>query len=429
MNVIEQGKRFLQSLRALSERSVWDWRHCPSCGSDNTTKWGFYKRHPWSFDGQQSVSMQRHRCKACGDTYSEKSPLLIDRSWYGRDVHRCAIDQWQHLGTSLRRTAEVVRSWVGRQERYLLWRPLEKAPAGAKQCRLAASTVHRWLDRAGREAQKSVRGQLAGVPSSGVKGTDGLWVRLQGGAKRVVLLIVDSVSGVIWPPLVVQGEESEASWSQLFARACEAGLELARLRGVTSDGAQGLLAYLRRGLGWVGRQRCVWHVWRNLAREFRRAAAQAAEGVAEDVARQVRDQVRGELVAMVRAVINAASYEIGEQALAMIKEHPQGGQLWRILNEQLDQILIHLVPFYEGMQRVAPEWCWRDFRLRLSRGRNHGSETRLERAVLVWAIYHNFTPAQWRSERKRRYRHPGQSAFEAAGVPPGEVSYLDALGV
>ena len=57
---------------------------------------------------------------------------------------------------------------------------------------------------------------------------------------------------------------------------------------------------------------------------------------------------------------------------------------------------MHLVAYYAGLQRVTPEWYWRDFRLRLSRGRNHGSDPRLERAAPVWAIYHNFEPAQWR---------------------------------
>ena len=100
-----------------------------------------------------------------------------------------------------------------------------------------------------------------------------------------------------------------------------------------------------------------------------------------------------------------------------------------MLNEQVDHLLVHLLDYYKGLQRVTPEWYWRDFRLRLSRGCNHRSDQRLERAALVWAIYHNFEPAQWRSERKRHYRHPGQSALKVAGVPPGQVSYLDALGV
>ena len=51
----------------------------------------------------------------------------------------------------------------------------------------------------------------------------------------------------------------------------------------------------------------------------------------------------------------------------------------------------------------------------------------------VWAIYHNFTPAQWRSacpdglsrERKRNYRRPGQSSLAVAGHPPGGISYTD----
>ena len=91
--------------------------------------------------------------------------------------------------------------------------------------------------------------------------------------------------------------------------------------------------------------------------------------------------------------------------------------------------MVHLLHYYRGLQRVTPEWYWRDFRLRLSHGRNHRSDQRLERAALVWAIYHNFEPAQRRSEHKRHYRYPGQSALEVAGAPPGKVSYLDALGV
>ncbi len=100
-----------------------------------------------------------------------------------------------------------------------------------------------------------------------------------------------------------------------------------------------------------------------------------------------------------------------------------------MLSEHLDALLVYLLAYNRGLIRVAPEWVWRDFRLRVSRGRNHGSDVRLERASLVWAIYHNFTPAQWRSERKRHYRWPGQSPLEVAGASPGQISYLDALGV
>jgi len=224
-----------------------------------TCKWGRYARWPWFLTGRQRIWVQRHRCKTCGKTYSEQSALLVRGSWYAREVHRSAIDHWQHLGTSLRRTAEVLRSWMGQQERWLLWRPLEQECG--ERCYLAASTIQRWLDRAGQTAQASVDRQLHGIGQTQVVGTDGLWAKLKGKAHRVVLLVVDSVSGLIYPPLVAKGEASAGPWQRLFERAKRAGLDLDALRGVTSDGAQGLLAYLRRGLGWVQHQRCVWHDW------------------------------------------------------------------------------------------------------------------------------------------------------------------------
>ena len=74
-----------------------------------------------------------------------------------------------------------------------------------------------------------------------------------------MLALVDTVSGLIHPPMVVEEEESASAWGVLFRRAREAGLDLDRLGGVTSDGAQGLLAYLGQALSWVRHQRCVWH--------------------------------------------------------------------------------------------------------------------------------------------------------------------------
>ena len=124
MNIIERGKQFIQSLHELAQRTLWDWKRCPNCGSLETVKHGSYTRNPWFLDGGKEVKVQRHKCKACGPTYSETSPLLIEGSWYAREVHRSAVDHWLHLGTSMRRTAEVLRSWMGKQERYLFWKPL-----------------------------------------------------------------------------------------------------------------------------------------------------------------------------------------------------------------------------------------------------------------------------------------------------------------
>ncbi|MBC7224327.1 MAG: transposase [Anaerolineae bacterium] len=429
MNIVERGKAFVQSLWARVGRSVWDWRKCPHCGSTLTSKWGTYVRRPWCFGGRREVVVQRHRCQECGRTYSETSPWLVRRSWYGREVHRCAVDHWLHARTSLRRTAELVRSWVGKQERYCLWRLGAEEPSQGERCWLSASTVHRWLDRAGEEAERSVPGQLAGVETSEQFGADGLWVRLRGKGKRVVLLLVDSVTGVVWPPLVVRGEKTAGPWERLFAQAREAGLELERVRGVTSDGVTGLADYLRRKLFWVNHQRCVWHVWRNLAGELGRAVARAAQGLAGAAAQEAREQARRELGALLHQVLDAPTYEQAEAALATLRGHPLGARLGQMVSAQMDKLFFHLTAYGQGLGRVAPEWCWRDFRLRLSRGRNHGSAQRYQRAALVWAIYRNFTPRQRRSERKRRYRHPGQSPLEVARASPGEISYLDALGV
>jgi transposase-like protein len=427
MNIIARGVAFLQYLVSLSQRTGWDWRRCPSCGSTATWKWGHYRRQPWFLTGRQPVAVQRHRCQACGKTYSEQSALLVRGSWYAREVHRSAIDHWQHLGISLRRTAEALRSWLGHQERWRLWRPLDAA--SDERCFLAASTVQRWLDGAGKTAHASVAGQLSGIGETPTVATDGLWARLKGQVQRVVLLLVDSRTGLIYPPLVAPDEASAGPWQRLFERAGQAGLDLDALRGVTSEGAQGLLAYLRRSLAWVQHQRCVWHLWRNLGGELAQAAGRAAAGLTGEAAEQARQQARDELGGLIHQIIDAHSYDQAEAALATLLGHPLGAIIGKLLNEQLDRVLVHLLDYYRGLPRVTPEWYWRDFRHRLSHGRNHRSDQRLERAALVWAIYHNFEPAQWRSERKRHYRHPGQSALEVAGAPPGQVSYLDALGV
>lgn len=429
MNIIERAGTFLQSLRELAGRTVWDWKRCPRCGSELTSKWGNYERHPWFMDGQRQVEVQRHKCHGCKRTYSEESASLVRGSWYSREVHRCAIDHWLHGRTSLRRCAEMMRSWLGKQERYLMWQPQAKAPDLEAACHLAASTIHRWLDQAGLEAERTIVGQLAGISETEMVGVDGLWARLQGKSKRVVLMAADSVSGLIWPPVVARGEESEGPWQRLFERAQEAGLDLDQLRGVTSDGARGVGAYLKHQLPWVHLQRCVWHMWRNLSGDIARAASQAARGLPDEEAKQVREQTRQQLKSLIHQVLDAPTYEQAEQALLRLIELPWAEKIARTLFEYLDRLLLHTLAYCRDIQRVGPECYWRDFRLRLSRGRNHRSQQRLERAALVWAIYHNFTPTQPRFERKRRYRHPGLAPLEVAGALPEDISYLDALGI
>jgi transposase-like protein len=421
MNSVERGRSWLQQLREVAGRTAWAWRRCPYCGRSETWKHGTYTRRPWFLDGRQAVVVQRHWCRICRRTYAEQSALLVRGSWYAREVQRAALDQWQYLGSSLRRTAEWLRSWLGRQERWALWRPLDAPPPEALRCWLSASTVGRWLDRAGQVAETTVAAQLAGAAQSGQLGTDGLWAKLRGGTKRVVLGLMDSATGLLWPPVVV-GDEGEAAWEALFARAKQAGLDLDGLRGVTSDGARGLGRYLVRGLSWVNHQRCVWHVWDHLGGELRAGAAEAAVDLVGAAATRQRRQMHRELGNLLRAVLDAASEGAATQALASLAAHPFGTRLAHLVAADLDALRIYRRPFNAGLLRVGPEWYWRDFRLRLSHGRNHGSPERLERAALVWAVARNFTPAQRRSERTRRYRAPGQSPLQRAGLAPEGIS-------
>src|SRR5450756_1454017 len=226
MNIIERGKAFVQHLWEVAHRSAWDWRRCPRCGGSGTVRNGARKVHPSTLEGRKEIRIQRHLCRSCGHSYSEESALLVRGSWYAREVHRFAVDHWQHVGSSLRRTAELVRSLLGKQERWQLWRFGAEEPAEGERCHLSQSTVHRWLDKAGIEARKSVPGQLAGVESSGQVATDGLWATLLKGRKKVVLALVDTVTGLIWPPVVVDGEDSDRSWGRAFRRARLSGLAL-----------------------------------------------------------------------------------------------------------------------------------------------------------------------------------------------------------
>jgi transposase-like protein len=429
MNIVERAKAFRESLCALMKRGEWDWQECPHCGSRATTKNGSYQRKPWGEQGREQRRMQRHLCHACRKTYTEQSPELIPRSWYTRAVHRKVLDMQAHMGTSLRRAIEWMRAEIGQQGRYLFWHPLAEEPPDEEGCHLSERTGERWAGQAEEEAAESVAGQMEGIASSGELATDGLWARLRDGRKRVALMVADSVSGLVYPPVVVANEESAESWEALFTRLEVAGVSLQQINGLVSDGARGLLSYLQQKLPWAHQQRCVWHLWRNLGGRIAQQVKAAIDGLEEEAAKQMAEQVRDSLESALHEILDAVSYEAGEQALAKLRLMAWGEPLACWLEPLLDAALMHLMPCHQGLLRVSPEWLWRDYRLRLSHGRNHGSELRLERALLIWAIYHNFTPAQRRSEQKRTYRHPGQSPLEVAGASPGRLSYLDALGV
>ena len=429
MTIIERGRRLVQWLRQLAQRTPWEERQCPCCQGYDTWQHGSYVRRVWTLAGVQVVRRQRYWCRRCRRTFTPAMVAVDRRCWYGRDVRRCAIDLWQHGGSSVRRTAAWVRSLVGRQERWRIWRPVDPPPAAVDRCRLGASPVQRWLDAAGQRAQQTQRRQWADVPTSGQLGAAGLWATWQGKAKAVVLLLSDRVTGVVYPPVVVAQEDDPAHWGQRVRRAAVAGLRPSRIRGVVSDGTRGLAQFLEARLLWVHHQRCLFHLWRNLAKPMRDALATAASGLAGAAATAVKRATRRALAALVHAVLDAADDAAAVRALRHVAAHPLGAGIAHARRNDLEHALVFQGPVNRGLGRVRPEWWWRDFRLRLSRGRNHRSTARLERAAQLWAIYHNFAPAQERSERQRTYRRRGRSPLAMAGVPPEDITYLDALAV
>ena len=421
----------MQWLRGLAQRPPWEARQCRHCQSQETWKHGTSTRRPWPLSGRRVLVVQRYRCRRCGRTFTPDLAAVERRRWYGREVRRCAIDLWQHGGTSLRRTAEWIRSVLGRQARFLRWWPLAAAPPPEQRCRLGAGTVPRWLDEVGHRAQQTRSRPWADVPSSGQLGADGLWAKLHGKTQAVLLLLSDRVTGGIYPPVVVATEDDPAAWGQLVLRAAQAGLRLSRIRGVVSDGTRGLAQFVERRRVWVHHQRWVFHIWiwRNRATPLREATQTAATGLGGAAATAVRRATRRELAALVRAVLDAADDATAVAALRHLAAHPLGTRLAQALRNEIEQALVYQSAVTQGLGRVGPEWWWRDFRLRLSRGRNHHSTARLERAAMLWVVYHTFEAAQERRKRTRSYRRPGQSPRAMAGVPPEDVSYLDALAV
>ena len=161
MNSIAPGRAVRERVRALAGWTAWDWRRCPTCQQTETWRHGRCTRHPWTRRGRQTLVVPRHWCRRCrarsSDARSSEQSALVARGrWSAREVERCAIDHCQHVGSSVRRTADLVRSLLGRQARWRTWQPLADAPPAAQRGRLGASTVQRWVELAGAQAERTL---------------------------------------------------------------------------------------------------------------------------------------------------------------------------------------------------------------------------------------------------------------------------------
>jgi len=76
---------------------------------------------------------------------------------------------------------------------------------------------------AGLRVERGIDGMYEEVETSGLLRADGLWARLLGGTVRVLLTVHDSVTRLLYPPVVAAGavvacETLSAEFLQLLAR-------------------------------------------------------------------------------------------------------------------------------------------------------------------------------------------------------------------
>jgi putative transposase len=224
------------------------------------------------------------------------------------------------------------RSWLDLQERArqlaglcLSLRDAREVLAMESGQPVACSTLNQWVQQAAPLAQALRAGPLERIPP--VVLLDGLWIKLMRetgeeyrdrlGRKRrkrqrvrVPLLVaygVDPVTGEQWILDWELGEqEDEASWRRLLERLhtrglrAEAGLEL-----FVHDGSSGLeqaFGLVDFGPG-VLRQRCVFHVLRNL-----RDAVQGEPGMDRTAKRARRREVLQEAAAIWQATDRTSVY-------------------------------------------------------------------------------------------------------------------------
>ena len=76
----------------------------------------------------------------------------------------------------------------------------------------------------------------------------------------------------------------------------------------------------------------------------------------------MRQATRQTLAGLERAVLDAASFDAAQVALAALAAHPLGTALAAALRPEVNAALMYCLPYHRGLVRVGPEWLWRDVR-------------------------------------------------------------------
>ena len=163
MNIIECGKALVEHLWELAKRSVWDWWRCLSCGSAGTVKYGTWTVRPWR--GGERWGSSATRAAPARRSLGRRRPTWKSRPFWCVGVGtpgRCIASPLTigNMGGQFAATDGRVRAVVAGQAGAMA----DLLGGAGRQGEVPSEhgTLHRWLDKAGIEARKTVPGQLEG---------------------------------------------------------------------------------------------------------------------------------------------------------------------------------------------------------------------------------------------------------------------------
>ncbi len=342
---------------------------------------------------------------------------------YSRAVIRRALDKYLFAGCSHRIVAQVLRSEINGTERARIWDPeglVWPTLPESKQVRLCHISVWRWLQEAGRRANKE-EDRFSSISQSGIWVADSTLAKVKG-VWLGVLGVADAVSRVVFEVVRIKAE-SEDEVLRKFARLRGFGVKTKGMKGLVSDGAEAYRLLIEGVMKRVVHQRCIFHLWRNLGPSIRKLKETKGDQAAEDFKKAVR------------AVWGAGTYEEARKGLERLLRDWTVEEVLSpaltLIEASFEEATTHLKGIAEGMPRTSNvvEWLWRGYKHRLRIMGQMMSEGGLNSFNGVWTLHVNFTRYQKRKEKKRVVRNPGNCPLEIAGEQVGQLSWMDVLGI
>lgn len=421
--ILTKAQNFVNSLLNIVAR--WGHRQglCPRCKSDFSKRHGTRLRKVRDYGGRRIINVQRWRCLICGKTWSEPIPGVAPFMRYSRAVIRRALDRYLFNGCSHRVIAQILRSEINGTERARDWDPeglVWPTLPEHRQVSLSHVSVWRWLQEAGRRANKE-ENRFGEIWQSGIWAADSTLGKVKG-VYIGVLGVADAVSRVVFETVRIVAE-SEDELLRKFARLRGFGVNTKGIKGLVSDGAEAYRLVIAGVMKRVGHQRCVFHLWRNIGSCVRNLKETKGEETAEAFKRAVR------------GVWNAETYEDAQLGLAALLRDWTGElcvePALRLIETSFEEATTHLKGIAEGMPRTSNvvEWLWQGYKRRLRIMGQFMSVGGMDSFNGVWALHMNFKRYQKRKERKRPVNNPGNCPLEMAGVQIGQLSWMDVLGI